>query len=194
MKVKSEYNTIPWEDIVYYSDTSSSGLKWKNTEYFKNGAVRIAGQDAGRRQYHKSRNGEPHAWTVTYKRQNYLIHRIIWRLVFGYIPPAKIIDHIDGNPFNNSISNLRLIDEQLNPKNAKKYSSNTSGFTGVQRIAVNKTTFAWVARVQYNNKRLHKIFREDRYTDAIQQAIYWREMIIKELNEQGAGFTERHGT
>jgi len=40
--------------------------------------------------------------------KNYLAHRIIWTLLNGPIPEGRVIDHIDGNPGNNRISNLRL--------------------------------------------------------------------------------------
>ena len=39
--------------------------------------------------------------------KNYLAHRLIFLWHYGYLP--KYIDHIDGNPRNNVIENLRLL-------------------------------------------------------------------------------------
>lgn len=51
-------------------------------------------------------------------------HRVIWKLVYGK-DPNQVIDHIDGNPSNNRISNLRDVSPQKNAQNRvntkKKY-------------------------------------------------------------------------
>lgn len=40
------------------------------------------------------------------------LHRIIWKCVNGEIPEGYDIHHIDGNPLNNSIYNLELIEHK----------------------------------------------------------------------------------
>ena len=45
----------------------------------------------------------------------YLSHRVIWALRYGVWP--KVIDHIDGDKLNNSISNLRSVEHSQNMKN-----------------------------------------------------------------------------
>lgn len=51
-------------------------------------------------------------------------HRIIWKLVYGK-DPDQVIDHIDGNPSNNRIENLRDVSPVKNAQNRvntkKKY-------------------------------------------------------------------------
>lgn len=47
---------------------------------------------------------------VTINSKTKLIHRIIWECVNGEIPEGYDIHHIDGNPMNNSIYNLQMID------------------------------------------------------------------------------------
>ena len=49
----------------------------------------------------------------------YLAHRIIWCLVTGAWP-TNDIDHIDGNPANNSWGNLRDVSRSVNLSNQKK--------------------------------------------------------------------------
>lgn len=58
-------------------------------------------------------------------------HRIVWELHNGAIPSSTYIDHIDGNPSNNSIENLRVCNQQQNLGNSKRGKGNTTGFKGV---------------------------------------------------------------
>jgi HNH endonuclease len=53
-------------------------------------------------------------------------------LVNGPIPAGKVIDHIDGDPSNNRIENLRLVFEADNHRNAARNKRNWSGVMGVQ--------------------------------------------------------------
>lgn len=56
-------------------------------------------------------------------------HQAVWALLRGYWPTE--IDHINGNPQDNKIENLREVDRSTNLRNAKKRSNNISGVTGV---------------------------------------------------------------
>lgn len=47
----------------------------------------------------------------------YLAHRIIWKMINNEEP--VVVDHIDGNPLNNSIDNLRAADESLSSFNKR---------------------------------------------------------------------------
>jgi len=59
-----------------------------------------------------------------------LKHRVCWAMAYGFWP-EKYLDHIDGNPRNNAISNLRLVTPAENVQNTKKYKNNKSGAKGV---------------------------------------------------------------
>lgn len=48
--------------------------------------------------------------------KHYWLHRVAWLLHYKK-EPEGIIDHIDGNPSNNRISNLRIVDEMTSQKN-----------------------------------------------------------------------------
>lgn len=43
------------------------------------------------------------------KHKNHLAHRYIWEQINGPIPKGHIIHHIDGDKFNNNISNLQCM-------------------------------------------------------------------------------------
>jgi hypothetical protein len=47
------------------------------------------------------------------------LHRIIWEMHRGPIPDGMVIDHIDRDPLNNELANLRLASRSENSCNAK---------------------------------------------------------------------------
>ena len=55
-------------------------------------------------------------------------HRIIWKLVYGK-DPNQVIDHIDGDPSNNRIENLRDVSPAKNAQNRTKTSNKYLGVT-----------------------------------------------------------------
>lgn len=55
------------------------------------------------------------------KRTNYLFHHLVARQFIGERPDGYVIDHIDRNPLNNHISNLRYITQKENTHNSDKY-------------------------------------------------------------------------
>lgn len=62
---------------------------------------------------------------------NFRLHRLIYQLHFGDLRQDEVIDHIDGDPRNNRIENLRKATHSQNRMNSRRVRRNTSGFKGV---------------------------------------------------------------
>lgn len=80
----------------------------------------------------------------------YYTHRLIYKLVTGNEP--ELIDHINGNPLDNRIENLRSVSNQENSKNAKRSKHNTSGVTGV---SWSKSAKKWEAYIWKDCKKIN---------------------------------------
>ena len=88
---------------------------------------------------------------IKLKGKNYKAHRLIWLYVHGKFPDGQI-DHIDGNPSNNRLENLRDVTNQENQKNAKKPCDNKSGHIGV---CWRKDAEKWHARITVDGVLTH---------------------------------------
>lgn len=106
-------------------------------------------------------------------------HRLAWLYVKGILPEDQI-DHIDGNGTNNAYTNLRDVDSQENSKNAKMYSNNKSGKTGV---TWNQKHGKWHANITIDGKQEYLGCFND-----LKLAISAREDA-----ERSAGFHVNHG-
>ena len=56
------------------------------------------------------------------------LHRLVWMLHNGEIPSGMCVDHIDRNPLNNRIENLRLVSRSQNSMNATGKNNRRSSF------------------------------------------------------------------
>lgn len=61
---------------------------------------------------------------VNLGRRLCLAHRLAWKLYYGAEPPEHI-DHIDGVPTNNRISNLRAATRHENLRNSRRHKGKT---------------------------------------------------------------------
>jgi hypothetical protein len=66
---------------------------------------------------------------IRFNQKKYLLHRLLYLYHHGFMP--KYVDHIDGNPLNNDIKNLRKVTFSQNRQNLKKQKNNTSGYKNV---------------------------------------------------------------
>lgn len=94
-----------------------------------------------------TRSGYTH---ITINFQVYKAHRLAWFYVHKEWPKG-IIDHIDQNPRNNSILNLRDTCVSTNCHNSKIRKDNNSGIKGVHFCNSSKR---WKARIMVNSKRI----------------------------------------
>lgn len=93
-----------------------------------------------RRHRNKAKVGRPAGWLsagnawsghrVKIDGREYYAHRLIWLYVHGVWPVAEI-DHINRNPTDNRLCNLRAADRCENGANRGRQVNNQSGVTGV---------------------------------------------------------------
>lgn len=105
------------KDIFTY-DSEEGILRWK-----VNGMKVRAGQPVGS----PDKVGR---LRTTYNYKNYLVYHLIWLFVYGRLP-EKEIDHIDRNPGNNKLANLRECSHAENLRNAGARTNNKTGHVGI---------------------------------------------------------------
>jgi hypothetical protein len=80
---------------------------------------------------------------VSFKGNRERVHRVIWKMHNGEIPKGYVIDHIDGNPSNNLIDNLRCIPKGVNQNNRKN----------LKKAHFFKRTGKWYSSIRRDGKR-----------------------------------------
>ena len=116
--------------------------------------------------------------------QSYLAHRLAWLHWYGTEPPPTL-DHIDQQPANNAIANLRPATKAQNRQNTK-----------AAGVCFHKATKKWVAYIthQGKNKHLGVFLTSEEATTARRNAMHelWTHMPGIPLNADG-GAHRRYG-
>lgn len=139
--------------LVYYDETSPSGLRWKIDRY--------VGENYLALKYPKdsvvgTRSNSGY-YTVSIDKKKYLAHRVIWSIINKQnVHPTAIVDHIDNNPSNNKIENLRVVTPSQNAKNRKTLSEHPGIFWS-------NRDRSWVLRTSFNLKIYSKNFKPTEY-------------------------------
>ena len=82
--------------------------------------------------------------------RRYAAHRVAWLYVHGQWPSHQI-DHIDGDPSNNRIENLRDVPASVNQRCRRKPTCrNRAGFIGVSR-----KRGRWMAALTVNKRQIY---------------------------------------
>lgn len=71
-------------------------------------------------------------------------HHLAWLYEYGSLPTGQL-DHINGVRTDNRIENLREVTSQENSKNAKLYTTNSTGFRGTGRSGKGYRAFITVS-------------------------------------------------
>lgn len=79
--------------------------------------------------------------------RKYFAHRAAYMMIYGCAPEQ--IDHVNGNPSDNRLENLRGCRMRSNQFNVKIPSTNTSGFKGVNWC---KKRGMWEAKIKVDKK------------------------------------------
>lgn len=101
----------------------------------------IAGTTATRGGYRK----------ICLNYQRYSAHHLVWLYAYGQLPKSRL-DHVDGNPDNNRIENLREANPSQNRMNVRLGRNNTSGVKGVSWSATKQKWWVqvWAYGVMHN--------------------------------------------
>lgn len=195
-----DYNSVEWKDHFYLDKNSPSGLSRKNDFYTGENYLALkhrSGTPVGSKSYRNKTI--PMAWVVTLNKVHYKASRIIWKMYYGNIDETMVIDHLDGDPFNNSIENLSMKTYRANAQNNAKRRNSMREIVGVSRTTRvgrnSKEYFYWKAGWRgmdgkdYTKNFSCLVLGED---IAKQSAIDHRNLQISLLNAAGASYTERH--
>lgn len=106
-------------------------------------------------------------------------HRIAWAIQHGKWPEGYI-DHINGDPLDNRIVNLRDVSNQENQRNCRLSTANKTGVTGVVPSTNGRK---WMAKIRVNGRKHHL-----GTFSTIEEAAAARAQANKRF-----GFSERHG-
>lgn len=187
---KSKYTIEKLQKIFSLDSKSPSGLSWKISPVMGNGAG-----------YQYATAGDPVGyfnkyWTVSHGGIKYRLHRVVYVLAFGNIPDDQVVDHINRNTSDNSLTNLRVISKKLNSRNMSKFKTNTSGFTGVHLDIKRKDAIFFVSTwYDITGRKRTKSFSIFKYGIIESQfmACKYRRDKVNEMNLYGSGYTETHG-
>lgn len=96
-----------------------------------------------------------YSWCVS--ATGYLVANInnkvtkLHRYILGLSDPTDIIDHINGDPMDNTISNLRVCTNTQNSRNTKLAVNNTTGYTGIRETPSGR----YKARIMVNRREIN---------------------------------------
>ena len=91
-------------------------------------------------------------YRVSIGRKRPFLHRLLAQAFIPNPEGKPCVDHIDGDPQNNSILNLRWATRSENQYNSRIRTDNTSGYKGV---TFNKENGKWRARINLDGKKKH---------------------------------------
>lgn len=96
--------------------------------------------------------------SITLNYEHHFAHRLAWLYVHGRFPDNHI-DHINRNPSDNRIANLREATNAENAQNKSLPVNNTSGYLGV---TWNKVVKKWQAQIIHKGKSYNLGYYDDK--------------------------------
>jgi ribosomal protein S14 len=90
--------------------------------------------------------------SISIAKKRYPTHVVVWMHQWGAVPEGMVIDHINGDPSDNRIENLRLATHSQNRVNWQKPRRNASGVRGVVRCSRDGR---WKAEIKFNGARIN---------------------------------------
>ncbi len=84
---------------------------------------------------------------ITVDYDKFYEHQLVWLYIHGKFPGE--IDHINGDPSDNRIANLRLATRTQNNGNAIM---GTNGIAGLQGVYLDRRGLKWFSKIQFQGK------------------------------------------
>lgn len=170
VKFEEVYNTTDW-NIYFIYDAEFGVLRNKITRSSNAKKGDVAGSYAAKDSRYVL------GWLVDGKQTLLQGARIIWVMHHGPIPEGMEIDHIDRDPSNNHLDNLRLVSRIQNMTNSGMHKTNKSGICGVSKYHNGPYTY-WRASIAVTRhtvtKRIAKAFKTQE--EAIAQRKEWEQV------------------
>lgn len=148
---------------AYYFQDVGNTVRWLRAPNKR--AHRLVGQEVA------SINGHGYL-QVSLHGKKLQVHRILWEMRYGPIPPGFYVDHIDGNKLNNLPTNLRLAEPAQNSHNMRRSGRNSSGVKGLSYI---RTRGVWVGSIHVRGKA-HKF--QSKHREAVEQWLHRNRPIL----------------
>ena len=134
-QIKSLFRYSHENGVLYWKRRPESSFKTLQAARAWNS--RYSNKPAG----HKDERG---CIRVLFNKKYYKAHRIIWVIVHGKFP-AQQIDHINGNPSDNRISNIRMSTQTENMRNRRLDALNKTGIPGVRWVEKDKAFCVYIS-------------------------------------------------
>ncbi len=132
-------------EYIEYSESSPTKLIWKKS---KANCIKV-GSVCGNI-YSDKRRVDESRYAFMFDGKTYQCARLVWMLFHGVIPEGMFVDHVDRNPLNNAINNLRIASMSTNAHNSRIQTNNKTGVTGV---FWHKSTKRWYSDIRVNGDR-----------------------------------------
>ena len=136
-----------WKDVVgYEGDYQVSNLG--NVRSLKFGKERVL---------KPGKNTHGYLYVILYKDgkiKKFHVHQLVSITFLSHVPNgmSSVIDHIDSNPLNNRLENLRVVSHRENTTFGTLKRDTSSKYTGVYW---NKNAKKWKAQIKINGKQKH---------------------------------------
>jgi len=142
--------------------------------------------------YHKWRLCHSHVVTgLPAKGTQIDLSWVITGITKEQISEGYVVDHIDCNPLNNKLSNLRICKQSDNVLNKSFMGNNTSGFIG---ISYRKDKNRYDPEIRFNTVRCHlgycKDFKEAVYKRYFAEKLLYRSFANKQEQNKKFNFTK----
>lgn len=176
-------------DRVEYSEESPSGLVWSKGRKYK-GSNQVG--------FIHNNTFDKKSWRTMIRNKSFLCHRLIWEKVVGEIPDGFQIDHIDQNPLNNRIENLRVVRGEENVRNKRRYKTSNGLPSGVNLFSNQSGNIYYCSSINTKSGagRVMKYFSISKLGEelALLAATEWRDKMVRILNLRGFGYSSLHGS